>query len=204
MPEGTGGEQQEQQTQQGQQQKQDPPKTFTQEELDAHIEQRLARERTKFADYDALKTKAAAFDEAERAKQTELERAQSEAKAAKDSEQAAIARANATLKRASILAEAAAQKSADPEIVAMILANEESVTVEADGTVKGVKEAVKKVLKDKPHLVAAQGGSASGGEFGGEETQGLDTQIAEAERKGDFRTAMQLKMRRAGVGSPSV
>lgn len=192
MPEGTeGGQQAESQTP-----PQDQPRTFTQEQLDAHIEQRLQRERTKFADYDALKQKAAAFDQAEAAKQTELERAQAELKAAKDEGQAAVARANGILKRAGIMAEAANQKSADPEMVAMLLLNSDGITVNDDGTVDGAKEAVKKLLKDKPFLAGQTGGS-SGGEFGsGEAPPNLDAQIAAAEAKGDFRTAMALKIQK--------
>ncbi|QFQ29716.2 hypothetical protein EEW87_004280 [Janibacter melonis] len=41
------------------------PKTFTQAELDRVVSDRLSRERSKFADYDDLRTKAARVDELE-------------------------------------------------------------------------------------------------------------------------------------------
>ena len=42
-------------------------RTFTQAEMNAIIQDRLTRERGKYADYEALKAKAAKFDEAEEA-----------------------------------------------------------------------------------------------------------------------------------------
>ena len=50
-------------------------KTFTQAEIDAMIEGRLARERQKYADYDSLKEKAGKFDEMQEANKTELQKA---------------------------------------------------------------------------------------------------------------------------------
>lgn len=58
----------------------------TQEELDAVLKTRLARERekvaaeyaAKYGDYDDLKAKATAYDEAEEASKTELQKAQEE------------------------------------------------------------------------------------------------------------------------------
>ena len=58
-----------QQAQEGQE------RTFTQDELNKVVADRLARERAKYADYDELKGKAAKFDEAEEASKTELQRA---------------------------------------------------------------------------------------------------------------------------------
>lgn len=55
-------------------------KTFTQEELDGIVRDRLQRERAKYADYDSLKDKAAKFDELEEANKTELQKATDKAK----------------------------------------------------------------------------------------------------------------------------
>jgi len=52
-----------------------PVKTFTQDEVNALIGERLKRDREKYADYDALKEKAAQFDELQEANKTELEKA---------------------------------------------------------------------------------------------------------------------------------
>lgn len=59
------------------------PKTFTQEEVNGIVNDRLARERKKYEgiDLEALKSKAAKFDEMEEANKTELEKANERANA---------------------------------------------------------------------------------------------------------------------------
>lgn len=54
-------------------------RTFTQAELDAIVQDRLRRERDKYADYETLKDKAAKFDQTEEASKTELQKAQDQA-----------------------------------------------------------------------------------------------------------------------------
>ena len=54
-------------------------RTFTQAEMNAIIADRLNRERTKYADYDTLKSKAAQFDAAEEASKSELQKANEKA-----------------------------------------------------------------------------------------------------------------------------
>ena len=61
----------------------EPAKTFTQDQLDKIVEQRLARERAKFADYEDLKAKADRLAERENADKSEVDRAREEAEAAK-------------------------------------------------------------------------------------------------------------------------
>lgn len=58
-------------------------KTFTQEEVNGIVNDRLARERKKYEgiDLEALKSKAAKFDEMEEANKTELEKANDRANA---------------------------------------------------------------------------------------------------------------------------
>lgn len=56
-----------------------PEKTFTQEDVNKIVGDRIAREREKFADYDAIKAKAEKFDEIEEANKSELEKAQERA-----------------------------------------------------------------------------------------------------------------------------
>lgn len=53
----------------------EPERTFSQAEVDAIVGDRLKRERTKYADYDALKEKADRLDAIEEANKTELQRA---------------------------------------------------------------------------------------------------------------------------------
>lgn len=50
-------------------------RTFTQDEVNAIVADRLARERAKYADYDDLKGKAAKFDAADKASKDELKAA---------------------------------------------------------------------------------------------------------------------------------
>ena len=54
---------------------QTPEKTFTQAEVNKIVEERLLRDRQKFGDYEALKAKAAKFDEMEEAAKSELQKA---------------------------------------------------------------------------------------------------------------------------------
>lgn len=49
-------------------------KTFTQEELNAIVQDRLTRDRQKYADYDELKEKAGKFDQLEEASKSELQK----------------------------------------------------------------------------------------------------------------------------------
>lgn len=57
-------------------------KTFTQSELDHIVGERLAREREKYQDYDALKEKAAKLDSLEESQKSELQKATERATAA--------------------------------------------------------------------------------------------------------------------------
>ena len=50
-------------------------KTFTQDEVNAIVTDRLTRDRAKYADYDALKEKAEKFDQLEEANKSELQKA---------------------------------------------------------------------------------------------------------------------------------
>ncbi len=54
-------------------------KTFTQDELNAILGDRLNREREKYADYEDLKAKAQKFDEQEEASKSELQKANEKA-----------------------------------------------------------------------------------------------------------------------------
>ena len=62
---------------------QQPERTFTQSEMNAILQDRLARERGKYADYEALKAKADKFDAAEEAGKSELQKANERAETLK-------------------------------------------------------------------------------------------------------------------------
>ena len=57
------------------------PKTFTQEEVNAIVADRLDRERKKYDGFEELKAKAAKFDEIEEANKSELQKANERAQA---------------------------------------------------------------------------------------------------------------------------
>ena len=71
-----------------------PPKTFTQEDVDRVVSDRLTRERGKFADYDDLKVKAAEYDKAQDAAKSAEQRAADEAARAQQSAREATERAD--------------------------------------------------------------------------------------------------------------
>lgn len=69
----------------------------SQEELDRIIQKRLDRERSRFSDYDDLKTKASQLDEIEESKKSEVEKANSrvaELEAQLEEAQSSIVRSN--------------------------------------------------------------------------------------------------------------
>lgn len=71
-----------------------PPKTFTQEDVDRVVSDRLTRERGKYADYDDLKVKAAEYDKAQDAAKSAEQRAADEAARAQQSAREATERAD--------------------------------------------------------------------------------------------------------------
>lgn len=139
--------------------------TFTQEELDRIIADRLARQQKKFADYEEIKAKLAEYEKAEeerrKAEMTEKERLEAEKeealKKAEEAEakiQEAIQKANERLIKAEfrLLAKEAGIR-ADALDDAYKLADFSGVEVTDDGEVKGIDEVVKTLKKTKPYLV---------------------------------------------------
>ena len=87
-----------------------PERTFTQSEMEAIIGERLKRERAKYANYDELAQKAKAFDEAEEASKSELQKAVEE----RDALKARIEKLETERERADAVAKAAAEYNVDP------------------------------------------------------------------------------------------
>ena len=87
---------------------------FTQAEMDAIIGDRLKRERAKYADYDELKTKATAYDEAAEASKSELQKAVEE----RDRLKAELEQMQAERTRAEQVAKAAAEHGVDAALLA--------------------------------------------------------------------------------------
>lgn len=95
---------------------QETPKTFTQDELNAIVQDRLNRERAKYADYSELKEKAAAFDEARESEKTELQNALERAEKA----ESAAAALQAEKERAAAVQQIAASSGVDAGLLAMM------------------------------------------------------------------------------------
>lgn len=165
---------------------------LTQEDLDRIIADRVRRAQP--ADYEALKAKAAKQDAAEAAEKSDTQKAKDAQAEAERKAAERTSKADAKLRRAAILAEAVAQNAADSDIVIALLAGDDGITVGDDGEVSGVKDAVKKLLKDKPVLVKGKTPGASGGEFGGNDQKTLPERIRELEAAGKYGEARDLKI----------
>ncbi|MCC5580591.1 hypothetical protein IMZ11_33735 [Microtetraspora sp. AC03309] len=169
-------------------------KTFTQADLDRVVAERLARERAKYADYNDLKTKASAFDKAQADQQSENEKAIAKAREETRTEVLTEVRRERLLDKIEVLA---AGKFADPEDARLRLASrvDEFIT-DGQVDVKAIEGALAALLKDKPHLAGGGRrfeGGGDGGPRGGGKQPTLEERIREAESKGDWKTARQLK-----------
>ena len=89
-------------------------RTFTQAELDTIVAERLKRERSKYADYDEFKAKAAKYDEVEEANKSELQKAVEE----RDKFKAQVEAMEAERARAEAVAKAAAENGVDAQLLA--------------------------------------------------------------------------------------
>ena len=88
-------------------------RTFTQSQMEAIIGDRLARERSKYSDYEELKSKAEAYDRQAEAEKTELQRAEERAEKA----EADLAKMREEAQAARDRAEVAAEKGVPAEVL---------------------------------------------------------------------------------------
>ena len=89
-------------------------RTFTQDQVNKLMGELRSKERAKYADYDELKKKAAAFDEAEEASKSELQKAVEE----RDRLRAEVDAMKAERLRAEQVAKAAAEHGVDAQLLA--------------------------------------------------------------------------------------
>ncbi|RAU96833.1 scaffolding protein [Paenibacillus sp. YN15] len=177
-----------------------PEKTFTQAELDALIADRLGRERKKYADYDELKTKLTALEQAEeerkKTQMSEQERLQAErdealrkASEAEASVSAKVTAANQRLISAEFRTLAReANVPADRIAAALKLADLSGADVDDEGNVSGVKEAVEALVAANPYLAEKTqpkpiGGAGGGGEPTDKTKEQLLKEAAEKARR---------------------
>ncbi|MDQ3786268.1 MAG: hypothetical protein M3422_03375, partial [Actinomycetota bacterium] len=136
---------------------QDPaptPPTFTQDDVNRIVAERIARERQKYEGFDDLKDKAAKYDALQAENATEVEKAV--AQAVETTRADAAKTMNNTLVRAEVKALAAAAQFHDPADAAALLADKfGQVPVNASGEVDvtAAKALVDQLAADKPHLV---------------------------------------------------
>lgn len=135
-----------------QQQDQQVEKTFTQEEVDRIVQERLARAKPKKpADYDDLKAKAARLDEIEAEQATEQEKA---VKAAVEEATREVTQRLMTERVMDKIEVAAAGEFEDVEDARLRLGSRADEFLTDDGEIDtdAIAEAVQKLLEDKPHL----------------------------------------------------
>lgn len=110
-------------------------KTFTQSQMDAIIGDRLARERSKYADYDSMKEKAAKFDELQEQGKTDLEKANERAEK--------LQKELDSLKSAETVRQIREKVSADTKVPVELLtgADEETCKKQAEAVLKFAKPA---------------------------------------------------------------
>lgn len=157
------------------------PKLVPQDEVDRIVADRLARERKKFADYDDVKAKLTALEQAEADRKkaelteaerlaAELEEARKQAQAAAEARESEKTSANDRIIKAEFKTLARdANIPADRLAAALKLADLSTVTVDDEGNVVGAGDAVTALIEANPYLVAQVtpkpiGGSAGGGD----------------------------------------
>lgn len=135
------------------------------EEFQAIIDERLKRERAKYADYEQVKAK---LQQIEDAAKTDLQKAQEAKEAAEKARDLAVQTAQERFLQAAFLAEAAGLGAAHPAD-AYNLADLTQAFIADDGTVKGVAEQVKALVESGRLPVTGKGrapamaGGAGGG-----------------------------------------
>jgi len=134
----------------------DASKTFTQEELDRIVGDRLARERSKLGDLDEIRRKAEEFDRLAEERKTELEKERD--RASRETEERVRNEIEPAWKKRLVRSEVrsiAAGKLADPND-AISLLELEKFELDEDGNVdeEKVAKAIEKLLEAKPYLAA--------------------------------------------------
>lgn len=117
-------------------------RTFTQKELDDILQARLGKERSKYADYEDLKAKAAKLDEIEAANKTELQKATEKAEAYKKELEG--------LKKEAAVSAIRAKVATDKNIPVNLLTadTEEACIAQAEGILNFAKPGAYPVVRD--------------------------------------------------------
>jgi len=183
--------------------------TMTQEELDALIAKSKGQVKRQYADYDDLKTKLSEYEaqeeERKKAQMSEQERIQAELDAAKKKaeeaeqqrEQALSAANQRAIKAEFKLAAAGANIRKDALDDAFLLVDKTGITVDENGDVIGLAEAVTKLIESKPYLIDVkepkepkQIGGANNPKD--DERKTLTAQLEDAKKRKDFSKVIEL------------
>lgn len=150
----------------------DTDKTFTQADLDRIVADRLARDRKGREDYDSLKTKLTALEQAEAereaAKLSDTERLEAEkatalaaAESAKAERDKVLTTANQRIINAEFKSLAREANVPTERLAAALkLADLTGATVDDEGNAVGVKEAVEALIAAEPYLADKAGGGS--------------------------------------------
>jgi hypothetical protein len=121
--------------------------------VDAFVAEAKRRETARFSDYDTIKSKLA---DLEAAGQTELERAQAQAKDADARAGDAVRQRDRLMVRSALTAAAARAGAVDPDVVVALLSDD--LKVDGNGAIDGdVDKLVTSLLEQKPYLVNGGG-----------------------------------------------
>ena len=144
-------------------------KTFSQEQMDAIIADRLTRERGKYKDYDELKASKGELDKLKQSQMGDLEKAQAQLKAIQDENTSLKGRVQ------SAAAESAATRAGAmyPDLVAA------KIPADVMDDPKKLEAAINEIKKQYPALFGKQSGSADGG-AGGKPAAGANDWIRNA------------------------
>ncbi|PJI12417.1 Clp protease ClpB [Bacillus altitudinis] len=187
----------------------DQPKKIelTQEELDAMITKRISRTESKYADYNDVKEKLAAYEKAEQEKAdaelTELDRIKKELEAKSEAEQS-LAKQIEDLKKADEQNKITNEfiKIATAHGIAYVddalrLADLSEVKVE-EGKVLGIEGVVKEIVDNKPYLISSSqqnkaiGQATNGGGESGGEVKTLEAQLTTAKKEKNFSKVVEI------------
>lgn len=124
----------------------------SQADLDRIIQERVARERNKFADYEDLKAKATEYDQFKESSKTEQQKAIDAARAEGANEVAG--KYTTRIVNAEVKATAASLGFKDPGDAIALFGDISKVKIEDDGPdTAAIKSRLEEIAKDKPYLL---------------------------------------------------
>jgi len=123
---------------------------FTQDQLNSFLAKERRELKEKYADYDANKEKAAKLDELEQEKMDEVDRERVKREKAEQQLADTLKLANDRLVRAAFIAEASKRGALHPaDAYGLAMADQAEVSVDDDGNVIGVTDAVNALFEAK-------------------------------------------------------